>query len=120
MAINFSTLVYLSCQDTYGRAVTVTPVASQPGAPAYTNRGIYNTRAINIETDVGVAVISDQETIFDIREVEYPVLPQQGDLLFIPQDDAGNPELGNFEITDTSTNGGGETTLTIRKIVPAT
>jgi hypothetical protein len=119
MAINFSTLVYQPCQDTFGRTVTVTPVASQPGGAAYTRRGIFGTRPVNIETAIGMAVLSDQETVFYIREVEYPTLPQQGDLLSIPVDDAGNPAEDNWIVTDSSRNGGGETTLTLQKVVPA-
>lgn len=117
MAINFSTLVYLPCQTTFGRDITVSPVASQPGAPAYWNRGIYNTRGTVVQTDVGLAIISDQETILDVREVEYGTVPIQGDLIDIPQDAAGNPALGQFKVTDAWTNGGGETTLVLQKIV---
>jgi hypothetical protein len=113
MAVDFSSLVYLPNFDLWARSVTITPIASQPGAPAYTNRGIYSTRAVDVPSEIG-AIISDQETILDIREIEYSVLPAQGDLIDIPQE--GNiPAAGMFEVTDASTNGGGETTLAIRR-----
>jgi len=116
MALNFSTLVYLPCQDTFGRDATFYPAG---GGASYWGRGIYDTRGTVVETDVGLAILSDQETIFDIREVEFGTLPKQGDRVDIPEDDAGNPALGLFEITDAWTNGGGETTLVIRKVVTA-
>lgn len=118
MAIDFSTVLYLHAQDMFGRSIIITPVNSNPGAPAYTLRGIYTTRPIDIITDAGMAMISDQETIVDIRDNEFfdagAAIPQQGDLIEIPVE--GNiPAAGIFEITDSDANGGGETTLTIRK-----
>ena len=44
MAVNFSTLVYLPNFDMFARPVTIIPMASQPGLPAFTARGIYDTR----------------------------------------------------------------------------
>ena len=122
MAIDFAALVYLQCQDTFGRDVAITPLTSAPGASTYTARGIYGTRAIEIPTDMGMAIISDQETILDVLDNDFltagRAVPRQGDLITIPAE--GNiPAAGDFEVTDASSNGGGETTLTIRKYEPA-
>jgi hypothetical protein len=122
MAIDFSSVLYLQCQDQFSRDVTITPINSAPGSGAYAARGIYGTRDVEVQTDMGMAIVSDQETILDIRDNEFfdagLVLPQQGDLINIPQD--GNiPAEGDFEVTDTHRNGGGETTLVIRKFEPA-
>lgn len=117
MPVNFSTLLYGPCQDMYSVPVTFTPVASQPGAPAYSARGIYTTDPIDVEME-DESVFSDQRTILDIRDAEFAVLPQQRDLVNIPLDCNGAP-LGDFEILDADSNGGGETTLTLRRIVPA-
>lgn len=115
MAINFSVTNYLPCQDVFGRSVTVTPIFSQPGsATPYYGRGILDTRGTVIQTDAGMAVLSDQETILDIREIEFPVVPVQGDLIDIPAE-SGIPAAGLFEVTDAAWNGGGEITLTIRR-----
>ena len=38
MAVNFSTLVYLPNYDTFARAVTITPLASQPGMRSRVNK----------------------------------------------------------------------------------
>ena len=118
MAVDFSTMLYLPTQDIFGRDVVITPIKSNPAAGAYTMRGIYGTRAVEVLSDAGMAIMSDQETILDIRDNEFfdagHALPQQGDLINIPVD--GNiPAEGDFEVTDTSRNGGGETTLVIRK-----
>jgi hypothetical protein len=116
MGLDFSTLVYLPAQDIFGRPIIITPIVSQPGAASYRARGIFDTRDMAIPAEDG-SLISDQQTILDIRESEFAVLPRQRDQVFIPRD--GNvPEEGSFEIVDTSTNGGGETTLVIRSNGP--
>lgn len=117
MAVNFSQLVYLPGHNLFGRPVTFYPVMSQPSVPFYEGRGIYNTVPIDIVGTDG-EIISDQKTILDILENEFDVLPVQQDRLFIPayQD---LPEVGMFEIQDSDTNAGGETTLTLRVWVEA-
>jgi hypothetical protein len=114
MAVNFALMPYLPNYEFWARTIVVTPLF---GAP-YTARGIYNTRGTVVDTDFGRAVISDQETIVDILEFEFAVLPIQGDLIDIPAYQ-GIPAAGLFEVTDASTNGGGETTLVVRKLVAA-
>jgi hypothetical protein len=118
MAVNFSTLVYLPNYDMFARPITVTPLASQPGSPAYAARGIYDTRAVDVAAMDG-SIISDQQTILDVRQAEFTKVPEQLDRINIPADAEGGPALGDFEVTDTEDNGGGETTLIIRKIVTA-
>ena len=101
--------------DMYARPITIDPLASQPGVPAYVARGIYTTTPIDVVTEDG-GIFSDQKTIVDIREEEFTVLPVQLDRIFIPADVNGGPELGWFEVVDADTNGGGETTLALRQI----
>jgi hypothetical protein len=114
MALDFATVVYLPSFDVFARTITVYPVNSQPAALPYDKRGIYDTRGTAIQTDAGMVVMSDQETILDIRDNEFDVIPVQGDRIDIPAE--GNiPAAGMFEVTDAAGNGGGETTLTIRK-----
>jgi hypothetical protein len=96
----------------WSRNITVTPVASQPAAAAYGARGIYGTQALDILGED--TLVSDQQTILDIIEDEFQVLPQQGDRITIPADGA-LVALGEFEVVSTSSNGGGEMTLEIRK-----
>jgi len=117
MALDFSTLVYLPNFDMFARPITVTPLASQPGLPAYSARGIYDTRPIDVQAENG-SIISDQQTILDVRDVEFGAVPDQLDRIHIPFDPASNSrDLGIFEVTNVESNGGGETTLVIRKVV---
>ena len=116
MAVDFSTLVYLPNYDTFARPVTVTPLASQPGLPAYSTRGIYNTRPLDVMTEDG-ATFADQQSILDVRDVEFSVVPTQLDRIFIPSDPDAGAELGEYEVVNAESNGGGETTLLIRKVV---
>jgi hypothetical protein len=117
MAIDFSTVVYLHCFDMFSRGITVYPVASQPGAAPYAARGILLSRGTAIQTDMGMVTMSDQETILDIRVIEFGVTPVQGDRIDIPAE--GNiPAEGIFEVTDSAWNDGGEISLTIRDYKP--
>ena len=117
MALNFSTLVYLPNFDMFSRSITVTPLASQPGLPSYTARGIYDTRPIDVQAEDG-SIVSDQQTIVDIRDEEFDPIPEQLDRIYIPPDsDAGNIGVGDYEVVLTESNGGGETTLVIRRVV---
>jgi hypothetical protein len=107
MPINFSDALYVHAQDTYGRAVMLTPGG--------VGRGILDTKDIDVVALDG-SIISEQRTILDIREVEWAVLPRQGDQVAIPAD-SGLPDEGAWEIIDVVRNGGGETTLTLRKLM---
>jgi len=118
MGIDISANVYAPNFDFWSREITITPVASQPGGAAYSARGIYDTRGTMVQTEQGLAILSDQETILDIREREFPVKPVQGDMIDIPPDGTVTEGVGLYEVTDSSDNGGGETTLVLRKIVP--
>jgi len=116
--IDFSQGLYAICMEVFAGPCTFTPIRSQPGQPPYEARGIYGTEAIDVVAEDG-SIISDQRTIFDILEAEFAILPMQGDLVFLA---AGNfahqiSEDGTYEILDADTNGGGETTLALRKLV---
>lgn len=116
MALNYSTLVYEHCHEMFGRPIIVTPLVSQPAVSSYTNAGIFDTDELNVLAMDG-SVISEQRTELFILENAFTVLPEQGDLVEIPAVDDIKGE-GIFEIVDASTNGGGETKLTIRKSKP--
>jgi hypothetical protein len=117
MPVNFSDLVYLPNFNTFARAIFITPVASQPGQAAYQARGIFDTVPIDVVALDG-SIVSEQRTILDVRDVEYTTLPAQGDQIAIPAD-GGLPDLGNWEVIDSDRNGGGETTLMLRKLMTA-
>ena len=119
MGIDFSTLVYEPCQDVFGRSVTFYPDVSQPAGASYPARGIYDSRTLNVVAEDG-SIFSDQDTILDIRDAEFAVMPVQDDRVYIGPDNppSAMPTLGMYQITSVWNNGGGETTLQLRKIVP--
>lgn len=118
MPIDYASAVYSPAFDVMARKIVVTPLVSQPSMPAYNSRGVYTTQAEDLMAEEN-AVFSDQQTIVDIIAKEFEVLPLQGDRIFIPAD-GGVPEAGLFEVMDSDDNGGGEITILLRKVVPAT
>lgn len=117
MALDMSALVKLPAMDLFARPVDITPVASQPGAGSYRARGYLGTSQLDIAAEDG-SVITDQQTYLDIREIEFAVLPRQRDRIEIPADGTV-PAAGSFEVVSGTTDGGGLTTLIIRKFEPA-
>jgi hypothetical protein len=112
MAIDHSTLVYLPAYDAFARPVTFTGSAQPSGA-----RGIYDTVPIDVAAEDG-SIFSDQRTVLDIREAEFTVLPKQGDTVDIPA--VGSiVAAGSFMVVESDSNGGGEMTLTLRRLVTA-
>jgi hypothetical protein len=115
MAINYSEMVYVHAQNVFGRQVTFTP---KDGSGAFSGRGIMDIDPIDVQAEDG-SIISETRVVLDIRDAEYVVMPRQGDRVDVPADVSGIPAQGPFEIIDADPNGGGETTLTLRHIVPA-
>jgi hypothetical protein len=115
MAINMSTFVYLPCQEVLGRPVNFSSTLGNSFSGA--GRGIYDSRSLNVMLEDG-SIMSDQDTILDIRAIEFSSLPVQGDLIDIPAEPiAGLPALGMFEIADVSNKVGGEITLSLKRKV---
>jgi hypothetical protein len=110
-----STMVYNPCQSVFGRPVTF--VSTLGNSYSGTNRGIYDSRTLNVMLEDG-SIFSDQQTILDIRTSEFSVLPVQGDTIDIPAEPAsGLPAEGGFQITNVFHNGGGEVTLELKAMV---
>lgn len=118
MGVDYSTLIYLPNFEIWARTVTFTPVISQPTGAAFVSRGIFHSEELMIQGEDG-SVITDQRTTLDILEAEFGAIPQQGDLVTIPADVGAMRALGDFEVINVWQNGGGETTLTLRKIMTA-
>lgn len=115
-SVDYSTLIYAPNYDMFARPILVTPLASQPAAGAYQARGIYNHNRINVALEDG-SILTEQETILDIRTAEFRVPPQQNDQVSIPADGTV-PAVGDFLITSAWDNGGGEISLHLRKLIP--
>jgi hypothetical protein len=116
MGVDWPNELYALQRDYFGRTIIITPVVSQPGQGAYSKVGIFNTGETYVPAMDG-AVISTNATIVDIQAQDFPILPAQGDLIDIPDTTVKG---GSFEIDSVSgDNGGGEITLTLRRIETA-
>jgi hypothetical protein len=113
MAINLDVLLQRSIFDFWSVDCTFMPLRSQPGVASYPGRGILGTYTTDVNTLDG-SLYSDQRTILDIRESEFAVMPEQNDHVVIPKD-CNNVPKGEYVIVDASSNGGGQTMLTIKK-----
>ena len=110
MAINFSKVVYFPAYNVFAR-----PVTFSGGTAPTAARGIYNTVPVDVAAEDGT-IFSEQRTVLDILEEEFMTLPAQGHHVTIPAH-LDMPAVGTFEVIDADTNGGGETTLTLRRVV---
>jgi hypothetical protein len=113
MAVNFDVVLQSPIFDFFAVPCTFRPLKSQPGAGDYEARGILNTYMLDVVGQDG-AIYSDQRTILDIRDSEFAVMPQQSDRVIIPFDCNMAPK-GEYQIIDSTSDGGGQTCLTIRK-----
>jgi hypothetical protein len=113
--VNFSTLIYAPVFDQFAISITINPIVSQPAGAAFAARGIFDSRQQIVALDDG-SVIETQDTICDILIAEFGVLPVQNDIVTIPTDSSGGVR-GDYQITNTWDNGGGEMTLQLRKMV---
>jgi hypothetical protein len=82
---------------------------------AYTGRGIFGTTPIDVMTEDN-AIFSDMRTILDVMDIEFSVVPMQHDTLEIPAYQS-LPALGSFEVIEVKSNGAGETTLSLRRLM---
>jgi hypothetical protein len=119
MALNFSQDLYGVIWNVMTRPMTVTPLASNPTAPAYAARCYFDTKESDILTEDG-SIFSDSKTFIDIRLAEFPVMPMQGDKIEIPfhEDVPG----GTYEVLDLTGKGnaGGIITLILRELTAPT
>jgi hypothetical protein len=109
MAVNMDVLLQSPIFDFWAVPVTF----KTPDGNSYAGRGIFGTYSNDVQALDG-SIYSDQRTILDIRESEFAVMPRQNDHVIIPRDENG-VDRGEWVIVDASSNGGGQTMLTIRK-----
>ncbi|WP_375791183.1 hypothetical protein ACE102_07480 [Bradyrhizobium sp. vgs-9] len=112
--MDFSTLVLLPGMATFAISVTVRPGVSQPGAPDYAARGVFSSNPTDVQMQDGT-VFSDQQTTLGIRLAEWAVPPVNGDRIKVMEGVAAGI---TFWVADTSSDGQGGLTLTLRKTEP--
>lgn len=109
MAVNLDVLLQSPIFDFW--SVPITFVTAAEGS--FLGRGIPNRYAVDVMALDG-SIYTDQRYICDIRESEFGTIPQQNDHLIISQDCNG-VDQGEWQIVDATSNGGGQTCLTLRK-----
>ena len=123
MSIDFSALVLGPCMDTFARPLTVYPVASQPTAPQYANRGIWIIDQVPFVGEDGI-LMSTRTVKMGIMLVDYPVPPQQYDFISVAvadlpmgyKTDTLNPNKPvDFVIDDVNPDGQGGAHLTLKR-----
>jgi hypothetical protein len=114
MGLDMSSLVKEVVLDAFARPIDVTYAGTDT---AYRARGYFGTTALDVMGEDN-SILSDQTTYLDVRDREFAVVPRQGDRITIPGDGTTEEE-GDWEVVDSSKDGGGLTTLTIRRAGPA-
>lgn len=119
MGVNYSTMIYAPNFIQFARPVTFYPVASAPTVGSFATRGIFHDGRLDVVLEDDSLYVN-QETSLDILETDFANAglpqPQQFDRVNIPQDGPGGMIAeGDFEVTTVTRNGGGETTLILRK-----
>jgi hypothetical protein len=70
--VDFDTLVIKPAMDVFSKAMTVKPLASQPLVPSYAARGVWSKRPVDIATEGG-GILSSEERKIGIRLSEFVV-----------------------------------------------
>lgn len=76
--MDFDNLVLAQCMAAFGIPITVTPLKSQPGQPAYSAQGIYDRTTSVVTLEDGQELASTRVTL-GIRQSAFSVIPRKGD-----------------------------------------
>ncbi len=104
--MDFSSLVLAPAMAVFAQPITVTPVASQPGAPAYPARGSWSWKPAEEELPDGTYHSTNQPAL-GIRLADFAVPPKQNDTVVTAQ--------GAFTIIDVVPDGQGGADLKLRQ-----
>jgi len=112
--IDWDALVLTPLIQTLSLEVTVYPEISRPGDLPYRNRGVFSSQPLTVEMQDGT-VFSDQQTTLGVRIGDFKHLPTRGDRIKINE----GPATGHqYWVGDTSTDGQGGATITLRLTEP--
>jgi hypothetical protein len=112
--IDFDALVLAPCEEVFARPITVTPLVSQPGEPAYGARGIWSSKPVQVALENG-ALLSTKDLTLGIRLAEFTVPVKAGDQIEIDAH-LSLPRIGVCEIENTSDDGQGGRELALKII----
>jgi hypothetical protein len=91
----------------FGQCITVTPVASQPGAPAYQARGSYSSKQVDVPLEDGTYHSTIQRKL-GVMLADFAVAPMQNDEISMAQ--------GSFVIADIVPDGQGGADIWLRNV----
>lgn len=103
--VDFSRLVLRPNMGAFAKTVSVNPLKSQPGQPAYTARGIWTVHNIDVQMEDS-AIMSSVTYTLGIRVAEFTVPPVPGDQVTI--------DGVTYAIDDTDPDGQGGAVLTLK------
>ena len=111
--IDFAALALGPGVATFGRPVTVTPLASQPAKPPFPASGVWSVRNVDVPMELGGNLNTTTITL-GIRLADWPVKPVPQMQIHVPA--AGSyPDEGTLWIDDVDPDGQGGATLTLKK-----
>jgi hypothetical protein len=114
--IDFDALVLKPAGVIFQIRISVTPLVTQPGLPAYEASGVYNKRDLDVEMQDGT-IFSDHQVSLGIRLWDFVVPPDQGDLITIIDD--RHPAFGEqYWVGDSDQDGQGGAMLLLRTKEP--
>ena len=111
--IDFNALVLGPATNVFAISIRVSPLVTQPGAPAYDARGVYSSTALDVVMGDDT-IFSDQQTKLGIRLSEFPTPPpDRGDL--IEMTEPTHPTFGmKYWVGDSDLDGQGGCDLLLR------
>jgi hypothetical protein len=105
--IDFDALVIGPAMNIFARPITVLPLASQAGQPAYGARGIWSSKPVDVAMEDGI--MSSQEHTLSVRASEFTIAIKPGDKVTVPG-------IGIFLVEDTDDDGQGGTELSLKAV----
>jgi hypothetical protein len=114
--IDFDGLVLAPAMEIFARPITVTPLKSQPGHPAFEARGVWASKPVDVPLEDG-SILSSQDHRLGVRWSEFLVPLAQGDQIEVDAH-LSAPRLGIFLIEDGDDDGQGGTDLSLKWIAP--
>jgi hypothetical protein len=114
--VDFSRLVLRPAVRTFGRPITLHPLKSQPGQPAYTQRAVWSVKNVDIGLEDGKILSSDNLTL-GVQLAAFAVAPTKGDRVEAAAYQ-GQPAIPLCSIDDTDDDGQGGSTWTLKKAAP--
>ncbi|MCJ2102451.1 hypothetical protein [Methylobacterium sp. E-046] len=114
--IDFAALALGPGIATFARPISVRPVRSQPGKPAYLARGVWNSRNLEVTTEDN-RLLNSRTLSLGIRLSEFTVPPKTRDLIDVPAY-RSLPAENTLWIDDVDLDGQGGATLFLKRGVP--